>query len=613
MNETRNYIVAIALSLVVLIGWQMFVAGPQFERAQRQAELAQQDAAAAQGETQPNLPEPGAVPSGDAAVAPAVPGASASTTGTREERIASSPRTPIDTPSLSGSINLRGGRIDDLSLKKYRETLDPQSDIITLFSPAGAPHPYYAQQGWRPPTGSTVTVPDNETIWEVEGAATLAPGQPVTLKWDNGEGLIFRQTYAVDADYLFTVTQSVENTGDGDVSLHPFSLVSRHETPKTAGFFILHEGPIGVLGGNLDEVNYKDVKEQRQKDYESTGGWLGITDKYFAAAVFPPVDNTINARFAYTTINGGDAYQASFVGSAPVVAPAGGSATSTSYVFAGAKVEAIIEGYEADLGVDRLELLIDWGWLHFITKPMFYLIRWLYGILGNFGLAILAVTVLVKLVFLWFANKSYASMAGMKKVQPEVKRLQEVYKDDRAEQQKQMMELYKREKINPLSGCWPVLIQIPVFFSLYKVLFVTIEMRHAPFFGWIRDLAAPDPTHVFTLFGLLPYDPTLVPVIGPFLAIGAWPIIMGVTMFLQMRLNPPPPDPTQAMIFAWMPIIFTFMLAGFPAGLVIYWAWNNSLSIIQQYVIMKRHGADPDLIGNTRAIFRRKPSDGASG
>ncbi|MEX0860232.1 MAG: membrane protein insertase YidC, partial [Cucumibacter sp.] len=574
-------------------------------------EFAQQDELAA---GQPNLPVRGATPLTDGSASPAAPGsAGAAAAGTREERIATTPRANIDTPSLVGTINLRGGRIDDLRLRKYRETVEAGSPIITLFSPSGSPHPFYVEQGWVATPGATVAVPDSETLWQVEGEATLTPSQPVTLVWDNGAGLVFRQALAVDADYLFTVTQMVENRTGGDVALYPYSLISRHETPQTSGFFILHEGPIGVLGGELNEINYTAVKEERQKNYDSTGGWLGITDKYFAAAIFPPIDQPIAARFSYTAINGGDSYQTSFVGNAPVVVPAGGEASASSYVFAGAKVEAIIERYESQLGIDRLELLIDWGWLHFITKPMFYLIRWLYGIIGNFGVAILAVTVIVKIAFLWFANKSYASMAGMKKVQPEVKRLQEEFKDDRAEQQKQMMELYKREKINPLSGCWPVLIQIPVFFALYKVLFISIEMRHAPFFGWIRDLAAPDPTHVFNLFGLLPYDPSAVPLIGPFLAIGVWPLVMGITMFLQMRLNPPPPDPTQALIFAWMPVLFTFMLAGFPAGLVIYWAWNNSLSIAQQYVIMKRHGADVDLIGNTLSAFRRKPPDGAKG
>jgi len=616
MNETRNYILAIVLSLVVLIGWQVFIAGPQLERAQREAEVAQQQQAPETAPSGPDLATPDtatpetATPAGSAA-APAAPGATVTTGAamqTREARIAASTRVDIDTPSLTGSINLSGGRIDDLRLKKYRETIEPDSPIITLFSPSGAPHAFYAEQGWVAAGNSAAGLPDTDTQWRVDGNAKLTANSPVTLVWDNGGGLEFRRTYSVDPDYLFTVEQTVHNTTGGDVALFPYSLISRHETPQTSGFYILHEGPIGVLDGQLHEINYKSLIDEGAKTFESTGGWLGITDKYFAAAVIPLSDMPVNARFSYLSIEGGDSYQTSFVANTPVVVPAGGETSVESHVFAGAKVEAIIDRYETELGADRLELLIDWGWFHFITKPMFFLIRWLYGILGNFGLAILAVTVLVKIAFFWFANKSFASMAGMKKIQPEVKRLQEQLKDDRAEQQKQLMELYKREKINPLSGCWPVVIQIPVFFALYKVLFITIEMRHQPFFGWIRDLAAPDPTHIFNLFGLLPYDPASVPIIGAFLAIGVWPVIMGVTMFLQMRLNPPPTDPTQAMIFTWMPLLFMFMLARFPAGLVIYWAWNNSLSIAQQYVIMKRHGAEVDLLGNTLAVFRRKPS-----
>jgi YidC/Oxa1 family membrane protein insertase len=606
MNDTRNYVLAIVLSLAVLIGWQIFVAGPQMERAQREAEIAQQAENIADS---PNL----ALPNTEAGSANA-PSATVSTpgaTGTREQRISAAPRLPIETASLTGSINLMGARIDDLRLKNYRETIQPGSPIITLFSPSGAPHAYYAEQGWVAAASANVAVPDAETLWTAETEGPLTESHPVTLAWDNGAGLVFRRTISVDADYLFTVTQTVSNSSLGDVALYPYSLISRHETPHTSGFFILHEGPIGVLGGNLHEVNYSDIRNQPQ-NFDSTGGWLGITDKYFAAATFPTFDAPISARMSHAPINGGDSYQTSFVASQPVVIPAGGEATSGSYLFAGAKVEAILERYESTLSVDRLELLIDWGWLHFITKPMFYLIRFLYGIIGNFGLAILAVTVIVKIAFIWFANKSYASMAGMKRVQPEMKRIQEQFKDDRAEQQKQLMDLYKREKINPLSGCWPVLVQIPVFFALYKVLFISIEMRHAPFFGWIQDLAAPDPTTIFNLFGLLPYDPTVVPIIGPFLALGAWPVLMGVTMWLQMRLNPPPPDPTQAMIFAWMPVLFTFMLAGFPAGLVIYWAWNNTLSAIQQYIIMRRHGADVDFFGNILASFRRKSDQAKS-
>ncbi|WP_027833926.1 membrane protein insertase YidC [Maritalea myrionectae] len=600
MNEGRNYVLAIGLSILVLVGWQYFVAGPQLEKAQRQAEIAAQQEQGTSSTA--DLPTPSA--DGDPSdIAAPVTGV----TGSRDDVISQGERVDISTDALTGSINLTGGRIDDLRLKRYRETVDETSPIITLLSPEGTPEPFFVEQGWVSATGSTANLPKSDTQWDVVGNSTLGVNSPVTLQYDNGNGQIFKRTFNVDENYLFTVTQAVENNGSGDIALFPYSRVTRQETPKTSGFFILHEGPIGVLSdNNLVELSYGDLAEDGRKDFSSNGGWLGFTDKYWAAAVVPTPDTSVNARFSYRTAGGRPTYQSSFVAQDPIVVGASQSGSFTSHVFAGAKVEEYIDDYEQNLGFDRFELLIDWGWFHFITKPIFYMIRFLNGILGNFGLAILAVTVIIKALFFWFANKSYASMAAMKKVQPEMKEIQERHKDDRMQQQQAMMELYKREKINPMSGCWPVLIQIPVFFSLYKVLFVTIEMRHAPFFGWIQDLASPDPTNVFNLFGLLPFDPTGLPLLGGFLALGAWPLIMGITMFVQMRLNPPPADPTQAAIFAWMPVIFTFMLAGFPAGLVIYWAWNNFLSIIQQYVIMRRHGVDVDLFGNIAATFKRK-------
>src|SRR5690606_22120436 len=352
-----------------------------------------------------------------------------------------------------------------------------------------------------------------------------------------------------------------------------------------------------------------DLQNDKQKRFDNTTGWLGFTDKYWATAIIAKPDAPVNATFHYSRPAGTDIYQTNYVETTPVTVAPGATASNESYVFAGAKEAHLIDAYDREYGFDRLELMIDWGWLHFITRPMFELLNFLNSILGNFGVAILAVTVIVKAIFFPLANRSYASMAAMRRVQPEMKAIQERFKDDRAAQQQAMMELYRKEKINPLSGCWPLLIQIPVFFSLYTVIFISLDMRHAPFFGWIRDLAAPDPTNIFTLFGLIPWDPTVVPVLGSFLHLGIWPVIMGITMWVQMRLNPPPPDPTQAMIFNWMPVIFTFMLGTFPAGLVIYWSWNNFLSICQQYFIMKRHGADVDLFGNilTSLGLRKSP------
>lgn len=600
MENNRNIILAIVLSMIVLFGWQFFVAGPQMERAQRQAEIAAEQQAAA-----------------DAALAtPATPGQAAApaavgtaTFATRDEAIAASQRVSIETEDLSGSINLAGARIDDLRLKQYRETVEDDSPIITLLTPAGLPNAYFAEEGWVPVAGNSIAVPNAQTVWTVEGAnTTLTAETPVTLAWDNGAGLIFRRTISVDEHYLFTIRQTIENRTQGDVALYPYARVIRHNTPKVANFFIQHEGPHGVLGNNnLISKKYTDLQKDMQATYENTTGWLGFSDKYWATAALPPAGTPINARFSWTNTAGFDDYQTSYVETTPVVIAAGATAERESFLFAGAKEESVISAYQTEYGFDRFDLLIDWGWLWFITKPMYYLLTFLYSILGNFGLAVLAVTVIVKAIFFPLASRSYASMAAMRRVQPEMKAIQERLKDDRPAQQQAMMELYKKEKINPLSGCWPILIQIPVFFALYTVIFISLDMRHAPFFGWIQDLAAPDPTNIFTLFGLIPWNPTVLPIIGGFLHLGIWPVIMGITMWVQMKLNPPPPDPTQAMIFNWMPVIFTFMLGTFPAGLVIYWAWNNTLSVTQQWFIMKRHGAEVNLLGNILDTFRRKP------
>lgn len=606
MNDNRNVILAIVLSMFVLFGWQFFVAGPQMERAQQQAQIA-----AEQAQSEAALATPTVTVNADGtttvAAAPAADGTAVY--ADRAAALAASSRVVIDTEDLHGSINLTGARLDDLELKQYRETVDPNSPIITLLTPAGAPNAYFAEQGWVPASGASIAVPDGKSVWTVEGAnTTLTAATPVTLRWDNGAGLVFRRTFAVDEHYLFTVTQAVENNTGGDVALFPYARIARHGTPKVANFFIQHEGPHGVLGdNNLISKKYTDLQKDQQARFDNTSGWLGFSDKYWATAALAKPDASINALFSWKNTGTYDDYQTSFVETTPVVVAPGATASHESYLFAGAKEESVIAAYEKQYGFDRLELLIDWGWLHFITKPMYYLLTFLYGVLGNFGLAILAVTVIVKAIFFPLASRSFASMAAMRRVQPEMKSIQERFKEDRTAQQQAMMELYKREKINPLSGCWPVLVQIPVFFALYTVIFISLDMRHAPFFGWIQDLAAPDPTNIFTLFGLIPWDPTVLPFIGSFLHLGVWPVIMGITMWVQMKLNPPPPDPTQAMIFNWMPVIFTFMLGTFPAGLVIYWAWNNTLSVTQQWFIMKRHGVEVNLIGNILDSFKRKP------
>jgi YidC/Oxa1 family membrane protein insertase len=590
-QDQKNLLLAILLSLAVLIGWQFLYAGPKMKEEQERRARQQQEQTQLKG--QPGLPKTETapatpVPQGSTTPAPA-PAAS------RAAALQASPRVPIETPSLRGSISLKGGRIDDIVLLKYRETVDPKSPNIVLFSPSGAPAPYYSEFGWVAGPDTKASLPGPDTVWRLEKGKTLTPDSPVSLVWDNGQGLVFRRTISVDANYMFTIVDEVENKSGAELALFPYALISRHGLPHTQGFYILHEGPIGVLGdAGLQELHYTDLlKEGGTKTFKQTGGWLGITDKYWGAALIPEQKTPYDAEFRGTKgfLGGKDRFQVGYaLGTGPIAA--GASASTINHLFAGAKQMSLIEEYQEKLGVKLFDRLIDWGWFWFITKPLFKLLHWLGQLFGNYGLAILATTVLVKLAFFPLANKSYESMAKMKKLQPEMERIRERYKDDRARQQQELMALYKNERINPLSGCLPVVLQIPVFFALYKVLFVTIDMRHAPFFGWIKDLSAPDPTSIFNLFGLLPYQPP------DFLLIGVWPLIMGVTMWVQMQLNPQQPDPVQQKIFNWMPVMFTFLLASFPAGLVIYWAWNNVLSLIQQYYIMRRNGAEIHLWKN---------------
>jgi YidC/Oxa1 family membrane protein insertase len=612
MIENRNTILAVILSGLVLIAWQYFYNIPTMEkqRAAQQVEQAQKQAAnpatTTPGATQPAGTTPAAPgqPAGTPSQAP-IPGGPATNAPVqnRAAAIAAGPRVKIDTPSISGSIALTGGRIDDVALVKYRETVDPKSPAIELFSPSGTKEPFYAEFGFVPSAGSTVKMPNKDTVWKQEGAGTLTATTPVTLTWNNGQGLTFKRTISIDDKYLFTIKDDVSNVGDAPVTLYPFGLISRHGTPHVSGYYILHEGLIGVLGDQgLQEYGYKKIDDAKAVEFKVTNAWLGITDKYWAATLLPSPKASLQARYSSNLVGSLRTYQTDYLLD-PMTVAIGGTATTTTNLFAGAKESKTVDAYDQQLGLNKFDRLIDWGWFYFITKPMFFMIDWFFHIFGNFGVAILAVTVLVKLIFFPLASKSYASMAKMKAVQPQLAALKEKYPDDKMKQQQEMMEIYKKEKINPIAGCLPILIQIPVFFSLYKVLFVTIEMRHAPFFGWIKDLSAHDPTNLFNLFGLLSFDPTAIPVFGHYLALGIWPIIMGITMWFQMKLNPTPPDPTQKMIFDWMPLIFTFMLASFPAGLVIYWAWNNTLSVLQQSYIMKKNGAKVELFDNVKAVF----------
>ncbi len=573
MLDQKNLVLAIALSVAIILGFQYFYETPKTNKLAEQQAAEQAMAPSA---------EPGDVPlaQGDVPVPSGVQGTSAAALAdTRAAALDPTPRIELNTPRLRGSISRVGGRIDDLTLIDYRETIDPDSPQITLLSPRGAPNAYFAEFGWVADDQST---PGRDEVWSADNPE-LTPDQPVTFSWTNEAGLRLERTIAIDENYMLTVTQRVVNNTQSAVTLSAYGLISRTGTPETLGFYILHEGLLGVFNETLQEEDYDDLVDAGTINVESTGGWIGITDKYWLVALVPDQSIPFKGRFSHAIRNGDDRYQTDFLRD-PVTVQPGTSFEVTDRLFAGAKEVDSIDEYDEALGITRFDLAIDWGWLYFLTKPIFKAIEYFNDWLGNFGLAILLLTVLVKLAFFPLANKSYTSMSKMKKLQPKMMELREEFKDDKQALQKQMMELYKLEKINPMSGCLPVVIQIPVFFALYKVLFVTIEMRHTPFYGWITDLSAPDPTSLFNLFGLLPFDPPA------FLAIGVWPLVMGATMLLQFRLNPKPTDPTQAKIMMMMPIMFTFLFARFPAGLVIYWTWNNVLSIAQQWVIMRRMG-----------------------
>jgi YidC/Oxa1 family membrane protein insertase len=593
-EDSRNLILAIVLSLAVLIGWNYFYGAPQLQKDR-------------QAQTQANAPA-GAAQSGGSAALPQSAAPALAQVKPRTDALAGSKRIPIDTSSLGGSINLTGGLIDDLTLKDYRETIDPKSPNIILFSPQGGPAPYWAETGFVGEAGASAKLPNRDSVWTSD-SNVLTAEKPALLTYDDGAGLVFHRTIAVDNKYMFTVTDSVENKGAEPVNLHAYALILRRGKPDTSGYSVLHEGFVGVVGdSSVQEITYPNIEKETGKvrELKGAGGWLGFTDKYWGSAIIPDQSAPVAGRFSVSGAAQPEDYQTDFLGDARVIAP-GAASETVSHIFAGAKEVGTIDAYEANLGIKKFDLMIDWGWFYFITKPLFKLIDFIYKIVGNFGVAILIVTVLVKLAFFPLASRSYASMAKMKKIQPQIAALKERFPDDRAKQQQAQMELFKNEGVNPVAGCLPMVIQIPVFFALYKVIFITIEMRHAPFFGWIKDLSAPDPTNVFTLFGLIPWDPTALPMFGHFLALGIWPLIMGVSMFFQMKMNPEPTDPVQKTMFAWMPVIFTFMLGAFPSGLVIYWTWNNTLSVTQQYFIMRKNGVKVELWDNLSKMFNSLP------
>ncbi len=555
--EQRNLIIAFVLMIAILFGFQMFV-DPARPPAPKPAT---QTSAAGTGSTVPQ-------PQG------AIPGATPPTLAmaqTRDEVLARSPRVTIDTPRLKGSIALIGGRVDDITLRGYREQVDPNSPLITLLNPSGRSDAYYAETGWVAAGDAKPALPGADTVWTAD-RTTLTPAQPVTLSWDNGQGLRFFRQYSIDANYMISVAQRVENYGSAPVTLFPYALVSRTGKPQTMDFFILHEGLVGVLNDTLREHKYTDLLEPPPVSEKSRGGWLGITDKYWLVALIPSAQEEVQATFRGTppaapgTTTAGAAigapkFQVDYLGQGREIAP-GAAGEANHRLFAGAKEVNLLQDYQNTQNIHRFDYAVDWGWFFFLTHPIFWLLDKIHKIVGNFGISILVLTVIVKALFFPLANRSYGTMSKMKKLAPKMQELREKYGDDRVKMNQELMEIYRKEKVNPLSGCLPILVQIPVFFSLYKVLFVTIEMRHAPFYGWIKDLSAPDPTTIANLFGLIPWTPP------SFLMLGAWPILMGVTMYVQQKLNPAPTDPIQAKIFGLMPIIFTFMLASFPAGLV---------------------------------------------
>ncbi|MFV0472751.1 MAG: membrane protein insertase YidC [Pikeienuella sp.] len=597
MSDQKNLIAAAALSFLVIIAWTFFFAPP--------------------------APEPGAVAPSPAATgtmteAPAGAGQTAQgapaggSTADADAGGGESPRLKIETPAFSGSISLRGGRFDDLHLTEYRETLDPSSDTVIQLAPVGASHPYFAAYGWLNPEGGTVRTPDANTEWRIESGETLTPSSPVTLVWDNGEGLVFRRKIAVDDKFMFTIGQSVENNTAGTVTLRPYGYVARREQPETVNFFILHEGAVSVLDGDLKEIDYSDMEEMpvngavRQEEASAgESGFIGFTDKYWMTTIAPGPSQPFIAFYKYIPRASGMEFRTEALLPFHDIA-AGGKAEVSTYLFSGAKEYATIREYEENLGIDRFEDAIDWGWFFFLTKPIFKLLLFVEGMIGNMGFSIIALTLIIKAALFPLAYKSYVSMSKMKKLQPEMEKIKERVGDDRQKMQQEMMALYKREKANPAAGCLPILLQIPIFFSLYKVLFVTIEMRHAPFIGWIHDLSAPDPTSVLNLFGLLPWAAPDPASFFNIFSIGVFPILMGITMWMQQKLNPAPADKMQAQIFAWMPWIFMFMLGGFASGLVIYWCANNTITFIQQYAIMRSQGVDVDFLGNVKKSLKRK-------
>ena len=554
--DNKNVFVAIALSMSVLLFWGAFFETPKKPIDPKNNQKVEQKSEA--GSIAPTINQPTIVKN-----------------ISREDSIKKDKRIKIENNSIVGSINLKGAQIDDISFKNHKQKVEGDKNIIFL-NPAETENGFYIETGWTS-VGNKIKIPTKESVWSVKGNNILSDNSPIVLQWNNGEGIIFEKKIELDNKYLFRITQQVRNNSNSSIDLYPYAQMTRNKIPDDIqNFYIQHEGFIGVFDDELKEDDYDDIKEKKIVR-ESNEGWLGITDKYWMTAFVPEKGKNFKSTFLYD--NG---YKANYIINEPTTINKSSTGINQLRLFVSAKEVETIDGYAADQNINKFDLVIDWGWFYFFTKPLFFVIDYLFKISGNFGYAIVLLTIAIRLIFYPLANFSFKSMAKMKAVQPEMMRLKELHKDDKVKLQQEMMALYRKEKINPASGCLPVLIQIPFFFAIYKMLFISLEMRHQPFFGWIKDLSAADPTTIFNLFGLIPWDPP------SFMIIGIWPILMGASMWVQQKLNPAPADPIQAKIFAFFPLFLTIILASFPSGLVVYWTVNNILTIAQQYVIVKQ-------------------------
>lgn len=575
--NNKNVLIATALSAAILLSWTWLYEKPRIEKQDEQRRnLAQQTASATPVKSVENKAS---------TTIPTKPIETILALKNRDEILSADAknRIAIESENLHGSISLKGARFDDLTLAKYFKTTEKKEEV-TLFSPSESKERYFADMGWIS-SNSALELPNPNTIWKSNGKK-LTPQNPITLSWENKIGVEFLIHIALDENYMFSVSQEVRNHSKSEISIANYGRINRVLNNIQKSVYILHEGPIGVFENILHETTYSDITEEKQQSFtnnasEKSGGWLGISDKYWLSSIIPDKSMTYSANFSHNFSNQNNFFNSEFIGQEFKIA-AGEKLKLDHHIFAGAKKVRLLDQYATDLNIKLFDRAIDFGWFYFLTKPFFFIIEFLNRFLGNFGLAILAMTVLVKLALFPMANKSYAAIGRVKKLQPKIDVLRERFKDDKIAMNREMMELYKREKVNPASGCLPVLLQIPIFFSLYKVIFVTLDMRQAQFYGWIHDLSAPDPTSIFNLFGLLPFN------VSSTFTIGLWPILMGVTMVIQQKLSPTTSDPTQAKILKWMPYVLTFVLAAFPAGLVIYWTWSNALSILQQWVIAKK-------------------------